>query len=104
MMILRWLRHKGRGGGEGGSVTSGGLRQDSEAATRHQGARMCVLAFVGGDNYGRVVRRPLHSLLHATPGSGATVVAPAQVIVTTENNEIRRNPSVRITKFPTNVP
>jgi hypothetical protein len=48
---------------------------------------VAVLALVGGDHHGGVVRRPLDALLHGAFAIGASVVAPARRI---------EKPSVRL--------
>ena len=50
--------------------------RSSKVWTRHDWARMAVLAFVSGHNYAWITEKPLHSLLHITRGCGATIVAP----------------------------
>lgn len=70
------VRIRGCGSGEEASaaVLCGG--GDADAATWRDGARMLVLAFVGGDDNGGVVAGSLNSLLDAAAGGSATVVAP----------------------------
>lgn len=51
-------------------------RRDSDGATWRDGAWMCVLAFVRGDNCGGVVGGPLYALFDAATGASAPVIAP----------------------------
>lgn len=48
----------------------------AKAALRRSGAEVGVLALVSGDNGGGILGRSLHPLLHSTPCSSATIVAP----------------------------
>jgi len=54
------------------------LVHEPEASPRGSRARVRVLPLVGGNHDGRVIGGTLHSLLYATTGGGATVVAPTR--------------------------
>ena len=56
----------------------GGAVELHRRAALEGGGVVAVLALVGGDHHGGVVRRPLHALLHGAFSVGASVVAPAQ--------------------------
>ena len=81
--IVMNLRHgeKGRrsappveGGGGGGGFDRGNAEADS--ATWRDGTGVSVRAFVGCDNNWWIFGRSLHSLLHTTCWTSATIVAP----------------------------
>ena len=79
----RGRRRAGAGGKQVGAAAIKVLHQQRRARrgapeeAAHQGALVRVLPLVRGDHRGRVLLRPLHSLLHPAPRRRAPVVAPA---------------------------
>lgn len=78
MMKLLWWKHNVLWGTKSPTTTTTthSTVHEAEVSTRRSWTRVSVLAFVGGDYGGGVLRGTLHPLLHAATACGATVVAP----------------------------
>lgn len=85
----KWLLLRRRRQGEGANGCSGAAGGETHwdvgvvdgkacgGTARAGRAGVGVLPFVGGDDDGRILARPLNALLHSTHSSGAPVVASA---------------------------
>ena len=76
--LLIWRLWKDKRGSTNIATKAQGFRHNCYIATWCHRARMRVRALVGRDHDWPIVGRPLHSLLHTTGWSSATVVAPIQ--------------------------